>query len=746
MVRRQHSVLIGVNAIGAGSGIAPLAFAESDAQALYQALVDEVTGTFDSGDSTLLLGSQATTVEAKHALRTAALQAQPDDLLFVYYAGHAVLPGSPPFDDPYLLTSDVDLDKIEYNPDGALRMSFLLRDVFEITQGSSVLILDCCHAGGYAKLRQRDSAAGAALLNTVEQIYARHPSRQSALFACPPDRGARELRKLGHGALTHYVLEGLAGAAAGVDGAVTFDQLARYVCDQDISPKPGFFTQGWGSGTVLTRPSLQTGTQSATEPALDKWISRLSLSPCATPMDSMLGSLEQLLDKLLSTDSLPATGTAVKSKEPLERLRQAVGARGIAEVSVANSQLDVTKLCGDLTEREAKSVVKQMNAKAHGDGESAIGYVGASSNGMRRLLTVRQQRGARGHILVFADLPTALLDLGEPLAVILDVVNDTMWRLTPAEVEVAVITALRERFGRVPERLYQRCLTAYRTALDAVHIVFEPVISLSEVPSTLGIYSWEALARRRPEDYSAPVELLQTAASWSDEFLVVRDGILAGKAIAQYAHAHAEGPWGHDGPKPISVNVSSRSLLKASYVAALSEAIGAAGLGRGGVTLEISEHDSISPHPSEAHWWKPDPHTYFQSKITEIAKRLHVNFAIDDFGVGHASLDRIASLDVTQIKVDRAILHHPLALDELDLVIKLATDAYGADRLPQQRVVVVEGLDDESPVALNTLYAHGVRYVQGYISGEAASPQLRSLSQDVRQRIAELIRRPSYVG
>jgi plasmid maintenance system antidote protein VapI len=71
--------------------------------------------------------------------------------------------------------------------------------------------------------------------------------------------------------------------------------------------------------------------------------------------------------------------------------------------------------------------------------------------------------GSHGRILIFADLPSPILDLGEPLARALHIARDTMERLTRAEVEVAVITALRERFGRVPE----------------VHIVFEPVISLS---------------------------------------------------------------------------------------------------------------------------------------------------------------------------------------------------------------------------------------------------------------------------
>jgi EAL domain-containing protein (putative c-di-GMP-specific phosphodiesterase class I) len=115
-----------------------------------------------------------------------------------------------------------------------------------------------------------------------------------------------------------------------------------------------------------------------------------------------------------------------------------------------------------------------------------------------------------------------------------------------------------------------------------------------------------------------------------------------------------------------------------------------------------------------------------------------------DFGVGHASLDRIASFAATQIKVDRAILSHPLALDELDLVVKLANDASSSDGLPRQRIVVVEGFDSESPIPLYELYAHGIRYVQGYIAEEPASQQLRPLSQDLRNRIASLTRRPHH--
>jgi EAL domain-containing protein (putative c-di-GMP-specific phosphodiesterase class I) len=745
---RQFLILVGVNTAGSSAKVPPLSFAEVDAKALYDTLTDEVTGAFDPADAHLLLGSQATTRAVKVALRDAAISATPSDMLFVYFAGHALLSESPPHDDPYLLTSDLDIEEIKRNPDSGLRMSFVRRDVFEVMPGSSYLILDCCHAGGFAEFGRREPPARSTpLLDAVERIYERLPARQSALFACPPDRSARESRDLGHGVLTHSILRALTGEAAGDDGSVNFDQLVRYVCEQDINPKPGFFSQGWGSGTVVTRPGIRDRRAASQPTSLDRRIDRLALTPCTTPMDASLSTLEQLLDRLFNADIRALSSRDSTDATPvLDHLRAAVEARGVAEVSVSSTQLEILGVRGDLQRDEITSFVRQLVAKASRSGESTMGHIGTSTNGHRRLLGVHGQLDGRGRILVFADVPAALLDLGELLAVTLGVARSTLLSLPKADAEVAVITALRERFGRVPVRLYRRSLAAYRGALDSVTMVFEPVISLSGVPSTLGIYSWEALARRTANDRSAPVGLLQVAASWTDEFLVARDTVLATKAIAGYAAAHRDGPWGHDGPKPVSINVSVRALLEASYVAALQEAISEAGLGHFGVTLEISEHDAIAPYPGEAEWWKPDPNRYFQSRLRDIVKRLRVNFAIDDFGVGHASLDRIASFSATQIKVDRAILHHPLALDELDLVVKLANDASGSDGLPKQRIVVVEGFDRDSPIPLYELYAHGIRHVQGYIAEEPASQQLRPLSQDLRSRIASLTRRPHHEG
>jgi EAL domain-containing protein (putative c-di-GMP-specific phosphodiesterase class I) len=157
------------------------------------------------------------------------------------------------------------------------------------------------------------------------------------------------------------------------------------------------------------------------------------------------------------------------------------------------------------------------------------------------------------------------------------------------------------------------------------------------------------------------------------------------------------------------------------------------------VTLEISERDAIEPFPGEADWG-PTPIAFFQNRLRELTKSLRVNFAIDDFGVGHASLDRVSNLNLTQIKVDRAILHHSMAKKELELIVQLAEEALNQDRSATPRAVVVEGVDSESPISLHDLRELGINYVQGYITGKPARPSLEPLSDEVRREVSSKVR------
>ena len=56
------------------------------------------------------------------------------------------------------------------------------------------------------------------------------------------------------------------------------------------------------------------------------------------------------------------------------------------------------------------------------------------------------------------------------------------------------------------------------------------------------------------------------------------------------------------------------------------------------------------------------------------------------------------------------------------------------------RVVIVEGVDERSPLTLHQIYKRGIKHVQGHITGERGAPDLRRLSPEVREDIAARVR------
>lgn len=461
------------------------------------------------------------------------------------------------------------------------------------------------------------------------------------------------------------------------------------------------------------------------------------LEPLANSLDQRMPLVQRLLDRLFRPEraggfEMPRDPTSV-----LDFLRGALEAAGAVEIYLPGPVVSVVTSVGDCDpgalRRRLQAVATQIahdrsvlgHAHYHGDDAPLLSIP---------LPTLGQ---SDGHFLVFIDPASAFLALGEPLATVLT----TLWRILPTrsavEAEVAVLTALRNEFGRLPLQLYRSALNAYREVLGSLLMVFEPVMEFS--PHFVGIHSWEALARRDENDRRAPFDVLAVAEKWGDEFVIERDKTLAAKAISTYVQAHRRSRYNFNNPGSLSINVSVRSLLSRAYEAGLEEAIDEAGLPPRRVTLEISERDPIEPRAHERSQWTPTPMAHFQSRLSELSRRLHVNFAVDDFGVGYASLDRVANLPLTEIKVDRAILHHSLALTELELVMALANEALNRGQASTARAVVVEGFDGESPVSLRDLYVRGIHFVQGYITEEPASADLRPLNEGLRNRIANVV-------
>ena len=94
--------------------------------------------------------------------------------------------------------------------------------------------------------------------------------------------------------------------------------------------------------------------------------------------------------------------------------------------------------------------------------------------------------------------------------------------------------------------------------------------------------------------------------------------------------------------------------------------------------------------------------------------RMHgFGLAIDDFGVGGASLKQLSALPFTQLKIDRAFVHGAAGDPTLSSILETGLSL--ARRLGLE--AVAEGVEREADMEL--LRQLGCDRVQGYASGEA---------------------------
>ncbi|GGL04561.1 hypothetical protein GCM10012284_43940 [Mangrovihabitans endophyticus] len=734
MAGRRFAVIIGVNDPGVDSRLPALRCAEQDARAIRDALCDAETGTFDPSDVMLFADSETTAARIKSALWSLCSKSDSSDSLLVFFAGHTLMPSWSHGTDVYLVTPELDASVLSVDPDAGLRMAFLDHDVVQRFPGNTMLILDCCRAGNLATTRSID------VIGVGERLEPRH----AVLAACARDGVAREDPATGHGVLTGHVLHALAGRAADSRGYVTFEAMSSHVSEQGLDPTPRVLLQSQGT-TVLTRPGPEvSGARRHVPPPAPKPPAPVETVGLGNPLDRHAAEIARLTAHLSrKAREVPPSGVRASSTgsstgtSRVEYLRAAVEADAVGYLNYE---------AGKFTAMDATAAFDMNDAlpllQTTGQGQPPFpldprwfGHV-ARGDGRQMLCVPLDRSEGKASLCAVVNPPTWLVDLGQPGAKILA----TLWRAdfakAPVEAEIQVLSGLRAAFGRLPREMFERCLDLYRQVLNSFHIVFQPVIRIGESPNQVGVHGYEALARRSPEDQSAPLAMLQVAETWGDHFVVERDKIILEKALSAYARAHADGPW--DLPKPLSINVSVRSLLNDSYVEALREAISRFHFNAGDITLEISEQDAIGPRAGEH--WRDAPHAFFHKRLVEITGDVGVAFAVDDFGAGHASVSRVAELPLTHIKVDRAILHHRQALEELRLVVDVARDPMTRGQTQAARTVIVEGVDDQTPLTLRQIYRQGIRHIQGHITGERGAPDLRRLRAQVREDLATRVR------
>jgi EAL domain-containing protein (putative c-di-GMP-specific phosphodiesterase class I) len=178
---------------------------------------------------------------------------------------------------------------------------------------------------------------------------------------------------------------------------------------------------------------------------------------------------------------------------------------------------------------------------------------------------------------------------------------------------------------------------ALRTALETsqLRVHYQPRVSIN---GDTGLVGFEALLRwQHPErGLLEPSEFLPLA---EETGLIVPIGEwVIEQALGQVSR------WRQSRPgMTISVNLSSRQLARPDLIASLERALHAAGADPGVLWLEVTE-DTVQQDPIAV------------GRVLAALHRLGVNLALDDFGMGHSSLQSLRELPVDMIKIHESFV------------------------------------------------------------------------------------------
>ena len=222
-IDKRWAVVVGVGEYES-EDIPDLEFAPADARAIKDFLESDAAGPFDE---VLYLENEAATGAAlREALFVFLQQADWDDLVVIYFAGHgAPDPGRP--DNLYLLPSDADLNALASTGFPMWDVKTALRR--QIASERVLVIADACHSAGAADGDTVGGGESNAIAGGFAELFT--PSRRLMMTAADTNEFAQEDERWGgNGVFTHFLLEGLRGAAdLDDDGVVRFTELFDHV-------------------------------------------------------------------------------------------------------------------------------------------------------------------------------------------------------------------------------------------------------------------------------------------------------------------------------------------------------------------------------------------------------------------------------------------------------------------------------------------------------------------------------------
>jgi hypothetical protein len=230
----RWAVIVGISEYGSQE-IPDLEYARSDAEALRDFLTSPAAGPFEDERVLFLGDDEATGAAMREALFVFLQEADWDDLVVIYFAGHGAPDPARP-DNLYLLPHDADVNALAATGFPMWDVKTALRR--QISAERVVVIADACHSAGTQEgLAGRDPSNPIA--GGFSQLFT--PSRRLSMTAADANEFSLEdARWSGHGVFTYYLLEGLRGAGdVDGNGIVTFSEAYDYVRENVVEATEG---------------------------------------------------------------------------------------------------------------------------------------------------------------------------------------------------------------------------------------------------------------------------------------------------------------------------------------------------------------------------------------------------------------------------------------------------------------------------------------------------------------------------
>ncbi len=239
-MEHRFALIVGIDHYSDTRQFIPLPFAQADAKALYELLIDPERGGWRSEDVVYLDAEAATRDEIEGQLRELCLvRAQPDDMLLYYFAGHAFLDAAT--GDGYLALHTTRAER----PVTGLHLPTFVDHFLYASKAANILtILDVSLAGpGW---RQQKHSADISFLFGQSLLDLPRSRGRVILGSQRPDEVSLQQMQQGHGVFMTHLLNALEGEAANPrSGRITLGTLYDYL-DESMNAEEPQYPQKFG--------------------------------------------------------------------------------------------------------------------------------------------------------------------------------------------------------------------------------------------------------------------------------------------------------------------------------------------------------------------------------------------------------------------------------------------------------------------------------------------------------------------